>query len=683
MFGPFVRLAVAASLWSAAAAAAPAAPEAARGEDSDALRALVEALEDDSRRAALIDRLNALAAAERAAEAAPAAPFADAAGRKLAAAADALEALRERAAAPGALAAGGRAAALLALALGVAWLAGRGAARLSEAARSALAPRAGDRFGAAALLAAGRAALAFAPAAAFFAAGCLAAAITASPAGLRTVGFAFVAAGALLGAADTAARLVFAPQGGPRPAPVGDEAAAAFVAWIRRLAAVAAFGAAFGTAALAAGLPAESYLLYLELVGLAAAALAVVAMLRHRGAVAVALARGAREGGARARLAEFWHAPAAFGVFAAWAVWAAWTGGGAFLLRAAATAAVAAGALVVIAAARRAFSRGAVRQRIPRAGANVDIWADGLRRSLSAVVVVAAFLLVLEIWVGGAVAWLTSGPGAAAAGRAAAIAFTVLGALVAWRLISASIERAVPRASGGRLRTLLPLARNAARAALWAVAGLIVLSELGIDIGPLLAGAGVAGIAIGFGAQSLVKDLITGVFILIEDSVAIGDVVDLGGHSGIVESMTLRTVRLRDLGGDVHIVPFGEIGSVLNRSKEFSYALVEAGVAYKEDVDHVVAALRAVGEEVRGDPAYAADVLEPLEVLGLDSFGDSSVNIRVRLKTRPNRQWRVRREFHRRMKRAFDEAGIEIPFPHRTLTIARDEEVALHGGEGS
>lgn len=324
-----------------------------------------------------------------------------------------------------------------------------------------------------------------------------------------------------------------------------------------------------------------------------------------------------------------------------------------------------------------------MRRRGPGAGANGDAWADGLRHAATLAVAAAAVMLTFEIWIGGAFAWATSGSGATLAGRGAAIALTVLGALVAWRLISASIERAIPRASGGRLRTLLPLARNAARAALWAVAGLMVLSEIGIDIGPLLAGAGVAGIAVGFGAQSLVKDAITGVFILVEDSVAIGDVVDLGGHSGIVEGMTLRTVRLRDLGGDVHIVPFGEIGSVLNKSKEYSYALVEAGVAYGEDVDAVIATLRAVGEEVRNDPDYGADVLEPLHVLGLDSFGDSSVNIRVRLKTRPNRQWRVRREFHRRMKRAFDAAGIEIPFPHRTVTIARDDGAAPHREDGS
>jgi small conductance mechanosensitive channel len=217
------------------------------------------------------------------------------------------------------------------------------------------------------------------------------------------------------------------------------------------------------------------------------------------------------------------------------------------------------------------------------------------------------------------------------------------------------------------VRTLLPLIRNVARVVLGVIVTLTVLSELGVDIAPLLAGAGIAGLAIGFGAQSLVKDVITGVFILLEDSIAVGDVVNVGGHGGVVEGMTVRTVRLRDLSGNVHIVPFGEVASVLNMTKEFSYALIEAGVAYKEDVDQVIEVLREIGAGMAADPEFGPMILEPLEVIGLDSFGESSVNIRVRIKTRPIKQWAVRREFHRRMKRAFDERGIEIPFPHRTV----------------
>ena len=200
-----------------------------------------------------------------------------------------------------------------------------------------------------------------------------------------------------------------------------------------------------------------------------------------------------------------------------------------------------------------------------------------------------------------------------------------------------------------------------------------MLSELGLDIAPLLAGAGIAGLAIGFGAQSLVKDVITGVFILLEDSITVGDVVNVGGHSGVVEGMTVRTVRLRDLSGNVHVVPFGEVQTVLNMTKDFAYALIEAGVAYKEDVDEVIGVLKEIGDEMCEDEEFGPMIMAPLEVMGLDSFGDSSVNIRVRMKTRPIKQWSVRREYHRRMKRVFDERGIEIPFPHRTVLFPEAE----------
>ncbi len=361
----------------------------------------------------------------------------------------------------------------------------------------------------------------------------------------------------------------------------------------------------------------------------------------------------------------------------AWA-WAISDDGAALLARAGATAAVLAAALALTWAARRGLGResrllAAARRRLagpaPGLESRAGLYAAAARKAAWAAILASAALALAEIWIGGAAAWLAGGPGGAIAGRAAAAAFTVLAALAAWELVDAACARAARRGGGPRARTLLPLARRAAGWAIAAVAALTLFAELGISIGPLLAAAGVAGIAIGFGAQSIVKDVATGIFILLEDSIAVGDVVDLGGHSGQVEGMTLRTVRLRDLRGDVHIVPFGDVGSVVNRSKGFSYAFVEAGVAYKEDVDAVAAILREIAEDMRRDPHYGPRILEPLDVLGLESFGDSSVNIRVRLKTRPNRQWGVRREFHRRMKRAFDAAGVEIPFPHRTVMV--------------
>ena len=208
------------------------------------------------------------------------------------------------------------------------------------------------------------------------------------------------------------------------------------------------------------------------------------------------------------------------------------------------------------------------------------------------------------------------------------------------------------------MRTLLPLLRNAFRILLFLMVALIVLSELGINIAPLLAGAGVVGLAIGFGAQTLVKDVITGIFILAEDTVAVGDVVDLGGHVGVVEAMTLRSIRLRDHTGAVHTIPFSAVSTVMNMTRDFGYAVFDIGIAYSEDLDRVIDLLRNLGDEMRQDKDFAHDIREPTEVTGINRFADNAVIIRARLKTAPGKQWNVEREFNRRLKRLFEEHGI-------------------------
>ena len=220
-----------------------------------------------------------------------------------------------------------------------------------------------------------------------------------------------------------------------------------------------------------------------------------------------------------------------------------------------------------------------------------------------------------------------------------------------------------------RTETLARIVETTLRVVILIAAFLMVLKQVGIEIGPLLAGAGIIGLAVGFGAQSLVKDVIGGFFILLENHMNVGDIVEIAGSAGVVESINLRVTVLRDLEGKVHIVPNGEIGVVTNMTREYSQALVEIGVAYKEDVDEVIRVLEEVAETMRMDEDFSNFILDPLEVLGLDSFGDSSVNIKVRLKTIPAKQWTVAREFRKRVKRTFDEKGIEIPFPHRTLYI--------------
>ncbi|TKS59502.1 MAG: hypothetical protein EWM72_02070 [Nitrospira sp.] len=227
-----------------------------------------------------------------------------------------------------------------------------------------------------------------------------------------------------------------------------------------------------------------------------------------------------------------------------------------------------------------------------------------------------------------------------------------------------------------RADTLTHVIRDVARVMIVGVGGMMILSELGVDLKPLLAAAGLGGLAIGFGGQSLVKDVISGFFILLEDSIRVGDVVEIAGVGGLVEEVRLRTITLRDLSGNVHVVPNGVIDKVKNMTKLYSYYLFDVGVAYREDVDEVMAVLKEIAAELQGDPAFGADILEPLDMLGVDQFADSAVIIKCRIKTKPIQQWRIGREMNRRIKKIFDAKGIEIPFPHRTIYWGQPTQAA-------
>lgn len=218
-----------------------------------------------------------------------------------------------------------------------------------------------------------------------------------------------------------------------------------------------------------------------------------------------------------------------------------------------------------------------------------------------------------------------------------------------------------------RANTLTHVVRDVIRVGVVAVGGMMIMAEVGIDLKPILAAAGLGGLAIGFGAQSLVKDVISGFFILLEDSIRVGDVVEIAGVGGLVEEVSLRTVTLRDLSGNVHVVPNGGIDKVKNMTKLYAFYLFNVRIAYREDVDEVMDVLCTIAEELRRDPQFADDILEPLEMLGVDQFADSAVIIKCRIKTQPIKQWRVGREMNRRIKKTFDAKGIEIPFPHQTI----------------
>ena len=221
------------------------------------------------------------------------------------------------------------------------------------------------------------------------------------------------------------------------------------------------------------------------------------------------------------------------------------------------------------------------------------------------------------------------------------------------------------RAQIKRVDTLTHIVRDVARIVILFVGMTMILSEGGVDLKPLMAAAGLGGLAIGFGAQSLVKDLISGFFILWENSVRIGDVVEVAGVTGLVEEVELRTIKLRDVSGNLHVVPNGVIEKVKNLTKDYSYSVIDIGVAYRENVDEVMGVLLDIAEDVRRDSRFADDILEPLEMLGVDQFKDSAVIIKCRIKTEPHKQWRVGREMNRRIRNAFDAKGIAIPFPYQ------------------
>lgn len=225
-----------------------------------------------------------------------------------------------------------------------------------------------------------------------------------------------------------------------------------------------------------------------------------------------------------------------------------------------------------------------------------------------------------------------------------------------------------------RMQTLGAMVRYVLLFAVIAVAVMIVMKELGIDIGPVLAAAGIVGLAVGFGAQSLVKDIISGFFILLEDQIRVGDVVNIGDKGGLVEKVSLRTTVLRDLAGNVHYVPNGHINVVTNMTKDYSRYVFDIGIAYREDVDEVIKVIKGIDEELRSDPEFKDDILEPIEILGLDQFADSAVVIKARTTTLPIKQWKVGREFNRRLKKRFDELNIEIPFPHVTLYMGEGKD---------
>ncbi|OSZ74119.1 mechanosensitive ion channel family protein [Hydrogenophaga sp. IBVHS1] len=271
-------------------------------------------------------------------------------------------------------------------------------------------------------------------------------------------------------------------------------------------------------------------------------------------------------------------------------------------------------------------------------------------------------------------------------GGAAASLTRIVGIILAAWLLIIVLQRAVrtlreriasridDREAAKRAQTLGRVFRYLVAVVVSLVAGMLVLAELGVSVAPILGAAGVVGLAVGFGAQSLVKDYFTGFFLLLENQIRQGDVIKIGDHAGAVEEVTLRYVQLRDYDGNVHYVPNGTISTVINMTRGFSNAVMDIGVAYRENVDDVMEVMREVAAQMRDQPDFMGKIMADLEIAGVESWGDSAVVIRCRFRTLPLEQWGVKREYLRRLKAAFDAKGIEIPFPHLTVYAGQNRE---------
>ena len=468
--------------------------------------------------------------------------------------------------------------------------------------------------------------------------------------------------------------------------PISDATAAGGLRWVRRLTLVCVCGYAGAEVGLLLGLTTATHDAVLKMVGLVAYLFLVVIVLRNRRAVANLIrprpgSPAADRTGPAARLrdwiAAIWHIVATLYLAALWLVWAVDIPQGfERLLRFfVVTTIVTIAARLVLMAAIGMLDRmldvdPELDQRHPGLEARMRFYHPLLSGMVRVVVVLATLVLLAEVWGFDGLEWVgASTLGQRMVSALLTIGVTVLAAVAAWEAANTAVqrhlaawEREAQAARSARLRTLLPMLRTVLMITILLIVALMVLSEIGVNIAPLLAGAGVLGIAIGFGSQKLVQDVITGLFLLLENTMQVGDVVTLGGLTGVVEHLSIRTIRLRAEDGSLHVIPFSAVTTVTNMTRDFAHAVVEAQVAYKDDYDQVVQVLRQIVREMRAEPRWQNEIRDELEVMGLQRFADTGVVIKCRIRCGPFGRWSVGREFNRRMKLAFEANGIEIPF---------------------
>jgi len=459
--------------------------------------------------------------------------------------------------------------------------------------------------------------------------------------------------------------------------PAGEETRTYLFIWAKRFVYWTVYGYAFAAAGWWFGVPGGIYALILKIVGLVLAVLAIVFLMQNRPAISgwISGETATEPGGwarLRRRLGETWHLLAIVYIAGLFLVYALHVeGGSAFILRSTALSLVVIVVAYLLARFVRQLSEHGfaiapdLKTRFPQLEERTNRYLPVLSWLFAAVVYALALLTVLQAWDIRSFAWFATGAGKRVTGSAVSIAVVLLLALIAWEIFAAAIERnlAALDAAGAptraRRRTLLPLLRTTTLCVIVVIATLIILSEIGLNIAPLLAGAGVVGLAVGFGSQALVKDIITGLFILIEDQIAVGDSVDLGkDHKGTVEAISIRTIRLRDQAGVVHTVPFSDVTSVRNMSRDYAYAVLRVGIAYGEDIDRVVDILRGVSDQLAADETTGPLILDPFDYQGVDTLETDSLILQLRIRTVPGKQFAVARAFNRLVKIAFDKNGI-------------------------
>jgi len=494
-----------------------------------------------------------------------------------------------------------------------------------------------------------------------------------------------------------AARMLLSPASSHlRILPVLDETAAYATIWLRRIVIVLVSSYAVAEAGLQFGLPWSAHDSILRIALLLVTLFLMIIILQNRQPVsaflrAPELAEGEEPDQARRffrmlrdRASDIWHLVAIAWLMAAWGVWALEVEYGFWRLLKVSFSTILILSLAKLAdmATRRVVQRAfritpELAARYPGLEARANRYLPVLKGTASLAIGAIALLFLLESWGLEAFAWFGRGKlGNRLVASVVSITLTITLALVIWEGINAAIQRHLERlsrdakaAQSARVRTLLPMLRTALLAMMLIFVALSVLAEIGVNVAPLIAGAGVVGIAVGFGSQRLVQDVITGIFLLLEDAVAVGDVVQLGGLNGVVEHLSIRSIKLRAVDGSLHIIPFSAVTSVTNQTRDFAFAVIDANVDYGEDTDHVAQTLREIAAEMRQDPRWRPVIRDDLDVMGVDKLGDSGVVIRVRLKTEPAQRWAVAREMNRRIKRRFHELGIDIPYPHQKLVM--------------